>query len=177
MIYIILNSMDPLLKPKACILNRKTELDVKNRMVSFLHGFIMVLLSAREFYFTPGSCGDQNTPYEKMTLYILCGYFSYDFLAMAYYGLLDTTMTIHHTICISGILSSFSQNNTGNFIILGTYLAEVSNTFMHMRVILKHYGLRYTKAYETMEVMFILLYIYARILVGPSVVWNTVACS
>jgi len=146
-------------------------------MVSFVHGFTIMLLSAKEFYFTPGSCGDLNTPYEKFCLYILCGYFSYDFIAMAYYKLLDTTMTIHHSICILGILASFSEKRGGNYIIVGTFLAEVSNTFMHARVIIKHYGLRYTKIYEVTEITFILLYIYARLLLGPSVVWNTVACS
>ena len=176
-VYVILNYLPPLFKPKACVLSKKNELDVKNRMVSFVHGFTVMLLSAREFYFTPGSCGDANTPFEKLTLYILCGYFTYDFLAMAYYGLLDMAMTIHHSICIFGIMGAFSINTTANYAVIGTYLGEVSNTFMHVRVILKHYGLRYTKAYETMEIMFIMLYIYARILVGPAVVWSTVSCS
>eukprot|EP00356_Strombidium_inclinatum_P001471 CAMPEP_0170509402 /NCGR_PEP_ID=MMETSP0208-20121228/65198_1 /TAXON_ID=197538 /ORGANISM="Strombidium inclinatum, Strain S3" /LENGTH=184 /DNA_ID=CAMNT_0010792761 /DNA_START=498 /DNA_END=1052 /DNA_ORIENTATION=- len=169
--------MPLLFKPKAAVLKKSQELDVKNRMVSFVHGFIVMLLAAKEFYVTPGSCGDDNTPYERLTLHILCGYFTYDFLAMAYYGLLDKAMTIHHSICILGIMISFSENRAGNYIITGTYIAEVSNTCMHARVILRHYGLRYTRAYEVTEITFIMLYIYARILAGPSVVWSTVACS
>jgi hypothetical protein len=31
------------------------------------------------------------------------GYFSYDFFAMAYLGILDRSMTIHHLLCMGGL--------------------------------------------------------------------------
>mmetsp|Transcript_32947 Transcript_32947/g.50382 ORF Transcript_32947/g.50382 Transcript_32947/m.50382 type:complete len:174 (-) Transcript_32947:55-576(-) len=101
----------------------------------------------------------------------------YDFLAMAYFGLLDGAMVLHHSICIFGFTASLVTGLGANFTIMGLYVTEVSNTFMHMRVILKHYGLRYTKSYEAMEISFILLYIYGRILLAPSLTWNTSMCN
>merc|ERR1711934_1344922 len=57
------------------------------------------------------------------------------------------------------------------------YISEVSNAFMHVRIMLKQYGLRYTKLYETMEISFMLLYIWGRFILGSSVVYNTVSCT
>ena len=109
-------------------------------------------------------------------IYIAVGYFIYDFTAMAYYRLLDATMTIHHWICIIGMSLPLTYDKSANFIVMGMFIAESSNPFMHIRCILKHYGLRYSKAYETMEITFMLLYIYGRIFLGLQVVWITCMC-
>ena len=172
---IVLNSPLPL-KPKNATLKKADDLDVRNRMISFLHGLTALIGSGYEFYFAPGSCGDKNTLLEKWLIYNTVGYFMYDITAMAYYGLLDTTMTIHHWICIIGMSLPLTYDKSANYIVLGMFFGEISNPFMHMRCVLKHYGLRYTKAYETMEITFMLLYIYGRILIGTSVVWNTCTC-
>jgi len=47
---------------------------------------------------------------------------------------------------------------------------------MHARLIIKHLGLRYTKAYEVSEVSYFMLYFYGRVLVGTSVIMKTVMC-
>lgn len=111
-----------------------------------------------------------------MLIYTAVGYFIYDFTALCYYGLVDKTMVIHHGICIIGMSMPLTYNKSANYIVMGMFIAESSNPFMHVRVILKHYGLRYTKAYETMEITFMMLYIYGRILLGISVVSNTCLC-
>ena len=135
-----------------------------------------MVFSGYEFYLAPGSCGDPNTRFEKMMIYTAVGYFIYDFIAMTYYGLLDMTMFIHHWICIIGMSLPLTYNMSGNYIVMGMFVAESSNPFMHIRVILKHYGLRYTKAYECMEITFMILYMYGRFFVGLGLVWNTCRC-
>ena len=62
-----------------------------------------MLLAGYEFYFFPGQCGDVNTPYEKFCIYCAVGYFCYDFICMAWYGLLDAAMILHHSITIIGM--------------------------------------------------------------------------
>ena len=155
----------------------KDELDVKNRLVSILHGLILVFFAGYEFYFKPGSCGDDNTSFEQRLMTISVGYFIYDFLCMAYYGLLDMTMIIHHLICIVGMSMSICFEHSANSIVNAMFIAEVSNPAMHLRTILKLYRLTYTKAYELMEISFMLLYIYGRLLVGPSITWSTCRCA
>jgi len=48
-------------KPKFKELNKADDMDVRNRMISFLHGLTLLVFSGYEFYITPGSCGDKNT--------------------------------------------------------------------------------------------------------------------
>lgn len=164
-------------KPNHLKITLKDELDVKNRIVSFCHGLILLVFSSYTYYRMPGSCGDVNTDYDKRLIYVAVGYFLYDFLAMAYYGLLDWTMTIHHWICIIGMSVPLRTNTGANFIVMGMFVAECSNPAMHLRQIVKHYGLRYTKLYESMEVSFLLLYIFGRYINGSSLVWLTCRCS
>lgn len=49
-------------------------------------------------------CGTPTTSLEYGILIMSSGYFSYDFLAMAYFNLLDFDMTVHHLLCIFGMI-------------------------------------------------------------------------
>ena len=95
---------------------------------------------------------------------------------MAYYGLLDIQMSIHHIICIVGMSMSLANDLSANHIVLAMFVAEASNPFMHLRVVLKQYGLRYTKAYESLEFAFMAIYIYGRLLIGPFLVYRVLSC-
>jgi hypothetical protein len=174
--YIVVAFLPLLFKPKGVSLKKIDDLDVRNRMISFVHGMTLLIVSGHQFYFAPGSCGDSNTPTQKMLIYTAVGYFMYDMTALFYYGLVDATMVIHHSICIIGMSLPLTYGMSANYIVMGMFIAESSNPFMHVRVILKHYGLRYTKAYECMEITFMSLYMYGRILLGSGVVWNTCLC-
>ena len=86
-------------------LKRNDYLDMRNRIVSFFHGLITMLLSGYHMYFLHSECGDVNTKYEEIILIVSVGYFLYDFIAMAYFGLLDFSMTLHHLMAICGYLT------------------------------------------------------------------------
>lgn len=129
-----------------------------------------------QFYFSPRECGDANTEYEKRMIYIAVGYFTYDLLCMTWYGLLDWAMLLHHNFTAFGMLLSLCSETSACLIVLGMFVAEVSNPPMHVRVMLKHLGLRYTKAYETCEISFIMLYCYSRIFCGSWMTWRACNC-
>lgn len=74
---------------------------------------------------------------------------------MAYLGILDKSMLIHHTICVVGMSLSVITGLSANFLIAALFVSEISNPAMHIRVVLKHLGKRYTKAYETAELSYI----------------------
>ena len=90
--------MKLLLKPDDIKLSKIDELDVRNRIVSIVHGLGLVIFSTYHFYFKYASCGDQNTEFETNSILFSMSYFLYDFVAMMYYGLLDSTMSFHHII-------------------------------------------------------------------------------
>ena len=174
--YIIVERLPLPLKPKGVELSRSQALDVKNRIISIIHGLVLAIFSAPEFYFYPGSCGDPNTTYEKRLIYTAVGYFLYDFSAMACYGLLDFAMSFHHWTCIIGMSLPLTYGMSGNYVVQGMFVAEGSNPFMHIRIILRHYGLRYTRAYETMEILSMIIYIFGRIIMGTYTAWSTSFC-
>jgi hypothetical protein len=84
-------------------LSREDYLDMRNRIVSFFHGIISLVLSGYHMYFLQNECGQKNTELERFIINNSAGYFFYDFIAMTYYGLLDWGMFIHHFICIVGM--------------------------------------------------------------------------
>ena len=151
-------------------------LDIQNRMVSFIHGLTLFLLSAYDMFYTSLPYGSPNTELQKFTLTMSLGYFMYDTLAMGYYGLLDSPMMFHHGIVCLGIYLSLCFNASASEILAGCYISEVSNPVMHFRLIIRTIGLRHTKAYETAEYTYILLYIYFRLFRGLFIVYYTVAC-
>lgn len=151
-------------------------LDMQNRMVSFIHGVLLVCLSAYDVFAYSVPYGSPNTDLQTFTLTMSLGYFLYDTLAMAYYGLLDSPMMFHHSIVSLGMYLGLSFDASGSEILAGCYISEASNSVMHFRLMIRTLGLRHTKAYETAEYSYILLYIYYRLFKGLFVVYNTVAC-
>jgi hypothetical protein len=57
--YVVVANMPFLLfKPQHVQLKKIDDLDVRNRMISFIHGMTLLTFSGYEFYVMPGSCGD-----------------------------------------------------------------------------------------------------------------------
>jgi hypothetical protein len=73
---------------------------------------------------------------------------------MAYLGILDRSMTIHHLICIFGLSAGLISGKSADVLVGALFLTEISNPSMHMRNMLRLLGFRYTKSYETAEVSY-----------------------
>ena len=157
-------------------LKRVPYLDFRNRMVSFIHGLLAIALSFYCMISQNAYCGTPTTQLEYGILIMSSGYFSYDFLAMAYFKLLDFDMTVHHLLCIFGMMFTLHQEVGANHVVSGLFVAEISNPAMHMRILLKHIGLRYSRAYEIAEFCYFTTFFIGRMIVGHPVVYYTVTC-
>ena len=157
-------------------LDRNKYLDFRNRLVSFIHGILCLLLSSYVAYLKFSSCGDATTQLEYFILTMSGGYFSYDFISMAFFGLLDLDMAIHHLMCIGGIVMILIENKGASFVVNGLFVAEVSNPAMHCRVMLRYMGLRYSRAYEVAEYTYFIMFFFGRVILGHPVTFNTVSC-
>ena len=104
------------------------------------------------------------------------GYFLYDVIGMWWFGLLEIDMAIHHSLCIAGIVVVLIEGHDAVHVVAGLFVAEVSNPAMHVRVMLRNLGKRYTKAYEVAEYTYFVMFFFGRIVIGHPVVWNTVTC-
>ena len=87
-------------------------------------------------------------------------YFTFDFLVMGYYNLLDTSMTIHHICATTGPLYQVYLGTNGGLMMAAFFCGELSNFPMHLRCNLKNVGKRYTKAYEASESAYIRKYFF-----------------
>jgi hypothetical protein len=80
---------------------------------------------------------------------IFCvGYEIYDMVACAIFGLADFGLVIHHTLCLFGFGSAMFEGYGAMGAFGGLFVAEASSFPMHVRIILRNFGLRYTRAYE-----------------------------
>ena len=135
-------------------LKRADWLDFRNRIVSIIHGVLILIFSTYNTFFVHSGCGENNTRFETIIINFTNGYFAYDFVAMAYLGILDRSMTIHHSICIGGLTAGLISGKSAEVLVGALFLTEISNPSMHIRNILRLLGFRYTKAYETAEVSY-----------------------
>ena len=95
---------------------------------------------------------------------------------MVYYGLIDRAMTMHHWACIIGMSLPLTYGMSANFIVMGMFVAEGSNSFMHIRAILRTFGFRFTKLYEFMDISFMTIYIFFRIFLGIRLTYYQCTC-
>ncbi len=172
----ILNLIVMNLKLNDSHLKRLDWLDFRNRIVSIIHGVFVLFISAYNTFFAHSGCGERNTRLETLIMNFTTGYFAYDFVAMAYLGILDKSMTLHHSICISGLAAGLWSGYSGDVLIGSFFVAEISNPSMHVRNILRLLGFRYTKAYETAEWSYMILYIFGRFFLGIPILYRTWTC-
>ncbi len=154
----------------------KTELDLRNRMVSFIHGLVCLVLTSYQVFAVPYYCGDQTTAANYFILVNSGGYFIYDVVGMYLFGLLELDMMIHHSLCIGGIIAVVLSGHDLCHVVAGLFVAEVSNPAMHMRVMLRNIGKRYTLAYEYAEYTYFIMFFFGRVVMGHPVVYATVTC-
>jgi len=135
--------------------------DIKNRTVSIVHGLFALFVSGYHIYRDNPQYAEPATNIQHVIMLTSLAYFTYDFMACAYYGLIDTGLILHHVMCLVGIGSCELLNNATTALI-GLFLAEVSNFPMHFRCVLRSFKMRYTKLYEFSEILYIITYIIAR---------------
>ena len=100
----------------------------------------------------------------------------YDVAGMFCFGLLETDMAVHHCLCIGGIIVVLLSGHDACHVVAGLFVAEVSNPPMHVRVMLRNLGLRYTMAYEVAEYCYFVMFFFGRVVMGHPVVYDTITC-
>lgn len=142
-------------------LTKKADHDVKNRFVSIIHGLVVMALAGYSLFHDQPSYTAKNSDVQIFVLLISMGYFIYDLLACIYYKICDRALVIHHSLAVFGyFISVYFGNST--LAMCGIFYGETSNSFMHIRAMLRVAGKRHTKLYELMEVVYMLTYIIAR---------------
>ncbi len=150
--------------------------DLKNRMVSFIHGLVSCIVSSYHCSFLKTECGALNLPYQRNALIFSISYFLWDTFAMYFEGLLDNAMIIHHSLCILGLTMPLYENISANFVMQVICIMEVSNPPMTIRHFFRLTGRRYTKGYEIVEISFIIIYCFARSVLAFPLLYYALRC-
>jgi hypothetical protein len=154
----------------------KMDHDVKNRFVSIMHGLLTLFLSGYSIFVDRSAYTDKNSDVQHFALLVSMGYFVYDFIACNYYDISDRSLVIHHSLAIFGyFMSEYYDNSTISM--AGLFYAEISNSFMHLRAILRAFGKRYTLAYEAFDLAYIVVYVISRGIFVTVVVYETILVS
>jgi len=157
-------------------LDKKKADDIKNRIISIVHGLFALFVSGYHIYRDRPGYTDPSTPIQHIILLTTGAYFLYDFIACAYYGLVDMALVLHHSLCVFGVIVCEYMNNSTTALI-GLALAEMSNFPMHFRSILRTLKMRYTKIYELSETLYMVTYILARGIAMTYVVATSITMS
>jgi hypothetical protein len=91
----------------------------------------------------------------NLTVIVSLSYIIYDLVACYYYDLFDGGLLIHHVLCILGYGSGLINTNGSIISVAGIYYAEASNLPMHLRMIVRNAGLRYSSSYELFENLYL----------------------
>ena len=59
---------------------------------------------------------------------------------------------------------------------LGLFVSEVSNPAMHIRIMLRNLGKRYTRAYEVAEYTYFISFFIGRVIIGHPVIYISLMC-
>lgn len=140
----------------------KNDHDIKNRIVSMIHGLTTFFLATEYILRSSDNFCSKSTIEEKLIIKLSVSYFIYDFAACLYFQLYDLNLIIHHTSSILGFLVSYYVPFGAKISIFGLMIAESSNFPMHMRVILRLKGLRHTKLFNLFEISYLVLYVLFR---------------
>ncbi|KAH7432120.1 hypothetical protein KP509_07G009200 [Ceratopteris richardii] len=101
-------------------------------------------------------------------------YFLYDFFCCLFDTSIDYSNVIHHTVSISSLAYSVFNRKCGTEIVMCLWLSELSNPFMHARELLKELGLKDTTLALLNDICFALVFGFARVVLGPYLVYLTV---
>ncbi|CAG9327955.1 unnamed protein product [Blepharisma stoltei] len=147
--------------------------DFRNRIVSFIHG-LFLLVSTTMAISSGRQMGDLNDDFEITVIAISLGYFIYDTLCMWKFGIYDNFIMLHHGLTIIGELTGVSGTYGTIEIMYGTFFAEVSNPFLHIKEILKCAGQKETKSHLLAELVFIVAFFIGRFILGPPITYGVV---
>lgn len=147
MVYILLKQVP--LGPFRIDNRESTELeveDLRNRMISTIHGNTLFVFSMYHYFFMPSECGSLNNTLQRKIIAFSASFFMFDLVAMWYENLLDLAMLFHHCCCMWADFTALYENISGDVALNTFFAAEISNPAMNAKHILRLIGLRYTKA-------------------------------
>jgi hypothetical protein len=157
------------------VLLRRRTADFANRVVSFIHAVVAIYMCVRclpRWSALIENVGGVNTVEHLECLTLSLGYFVYDLL----YCMLNNEIenVVHHLFTVGGLASGVITGRSGPELVGCLFLMEVSNPSLHARFMLRELGMKDSLVSTLNDLVFALLFLFCRLIVGPPLVWRTI---
>ncbi|KAI5608366.1 transmembrane protein 136 precursor, partial [Silurus asotus] len=159
-----------------CLLNRKRSAEWNCRLITLLHGVLIVVLTAY-IGFIDGPwpfthAGSENTPLQILALLVSLGYFLFDMAWCVYLRTEGPVMLAHHTLSILGIVCALGMGESGVEACAVLFGSEITNPLLQARWFLKQTGRYNSLSGDLVDILFITLFACVRIGVGGRILYS-----
>ncbi|XP_060539185.1 TLC domain-containing protein 5-like [Pantherophis guttatus] len=150
--------------------NRHRGAEWSCRIVTFLHGLMVTLLSGY-VVFIDGPwplthTGHPNTPLQEFVLCLSLGYFIFDFCWEFLLESKNDLMLSHHLLSMGGMSLVLDTGKSGPELSAIIFVSEITNPFLQMRWFLRDSGGYDSLAGDVVDTLFVALFLGLRIVGG-----------
>jgi len=155
----------------------KRSYDFCNRAVSTMHAVTAVCLACLSV--ADWSCpvcplAAASSPSQMKALAVTLSYMVYDAACCHLNGDVRLDNTVHHLVSIVGIGAGLAYQRCGTEMVASQFVTEISSPLLHLREMLKEFGVRDTGLNLLVDVLFALTFSVARMGFGPYLTYSTV---
>ncbi|CAD6232146.1 unnamed protein product [Miscanthus lutarioriparius] len=155
----------------------KRSYDFCNRAVSTMHAVAAVCLACLSV--DDWSCpvcplAAASSPRQMKALAATLAYMVYDAACCHLNGDMRLDNTVHHLVSIVGIGAGLAYQRCGTEMVACLFITEISSPLLHLREMLKEFGVRDTDLNLLVDVLFAVTFSVARMGVGPYLTYVTV---
>lgn len=145
---------------------RKTPHDYSNRWISFIHSFLVTVLSI--YYLSYEERNNwieaENKPEYNFILGITAGYTLYDTLFMILLSdQINFEFIYHHVIVFAVCFVSIVMNRSGGGLVMNAIISECTTPLLNIRYFFRYYSMDKTWMSLLNDMMFSFLFLYCRV--------------
>ncbi|XP_057975775.1 uncharacterized protein LOC131163084 isoform X2 [Malania oleifera] len=158
----------------------KRSFDFCSRIVSTTHASLAValaIISVEDWTCSLCDLASRSSRQQAQTLAVSMAYLIYDLVCCAFHKKVELDNLIHHSVGIVGIWAALSYDLRGSGTVVTLCVAEVSTPFLHLREILKELGYRDTDLNLAADILFAVIFSFARMVIGPFLTYAMLSTS
>lgn len=151
-----------------------------NRIVSTIHailGVTLATLTVQNWSCPVCPVASQSSPSQMKTLAISVGYFIYDLICCLFDKGVSLDNSIHHIVSIVGLGAGLAYQKCGSEMVAALWITELSSPFLHLRELLKELGYKDTDLNLAADILFAVIFSFARMIGGPYLTFVTLSAS
>ncbi|KAK4599851.1 hypothetical protein RGQ29_009775 [Quercus rubra] len=158
----------------------KLSFEFSNRVVSTIHATLAVILaslSVQDWRCPVCPLASKSSPKQMQTLAVTLSYMIYDLVCSLFNKKFKLDNSIHHLVSIVGMGAGLAYNKSGSELVAALWVSEISSPFLHLRELLKELGYKDTDLNLVADILFAVIFTFARMGCGSYITYLTVAAN